>query len=103
MDQVVPGQIAHGGTFNANPLSLSAGLVALTKILTRAGMSHAQRIGNDLAKGYADIIQDHRLSMKVQSGGISGTVHFTRGAVTDWRSVPAVDVRGWRGFYNAVV
>src|SRR5438876_581073 len=85
MDQVVPGQIAHAGTFNANPLSLSAGLVTLTKILTRAGMNYAQRIGNDLAKGYADIIQDHRLPMKAQSGGISGTVHFTRGAVIGTR------------------
>jgi len=103
MDQVVPGQIAHAGTFNANPLSLSAGLVTLTKILTRAGMNHAQRIGNDLAKGYADIIQDHRLPMKVQSGGISGTVHFTRGAVTDWRSFQDVDVGGWWGYYTAML
>src|SRR5881397_3681172 len=103
MDQVVPGQISHAGTFNANPLSLSAGLVTLTKILTRAGMGHAQRIGNDLAKGYADIIQDHRLPMKVQSGGISGTVHFTRGAVTDWRSFQDVDVGGWWGYYTAML
>src|SRR5438034_8038453 len=40
LDQVIPGQISHAGTFNANPLSISAGLVTLTKILTRAGVRH---------------------------------------------------------------
>src|SRR5205807_695134 len=41
LDQVIPGQVSHAGTFNANPLSSSAGLVTLTKILTRAGVRHA--------------------------------------------------------------
>src|SRR5213592_2466069 len=103
MDQVVPGQIAHAGTFNANPLSISAGLVTLTKILTRAGMRHAQQVGEDLAKGYRDIIRDLRLEMIVQAGGISGAVHFTRGAVTDWRSFQEVDVGRWWGYYTAML
>ncbi len=103
MDQVIPGQIAHAGTFNANPVSITAGLVTLTKILTRAGMKHAQGIGTMLAKGYIDIIEDHGLTMKVQYGGISGTVHFTRGAVTDWRSFQDVDVGRWWGYYTAML
>lgn len=103
MDQVVPGQIGHAGTFNANPVSVSAGLVTMTKILTRAGVRHAQRIGNDLAKGYIDIIEDHRLPMRVQYGGISGTVHFARDPVTDWRSFQDVDVGSWWGYYTAML
>jgi len=103
LDQVVPGQIAHAGTFNANPVSVSAGLVTLTKILTRAGVRHAQRIGTDLARGYRDIIEDHGLPMKVPSGGISGTVHFTRGEVTDWRSFQDVDVGRWWGYNTAML
>src|SRR5712691_7531849 len=63
LDQVIPGQIAHAGTFNANPLSISAGLVTLTKILTRPGVRHAQGIGKELAKGYADVIEDHGIPM----------------------------------------
>ena len=103
MDQVIPGQIAHAGTFNANPVSISAGLVTMTKILTRAAMRHAQGIGTSLAKGYIDIIEDHGLTMKVQYGGISGTVHFTRGAVTDWRSFQDVDVGRWWGYCTAMM
>src|SRR2546428_11186940 len=103
MDQVVPGQIGHAGTFNANPLSISAGLVTMTKILTRSGIRHAQQIGDDLAKGYRDIIGDHGLEMVVQAGGISGTVHFARRGVTDWRAFQVVDVGRWGGFYTAEV
>src|SRR6266849_5651574 len=103
MDQIVPGQIGHAGTFNANPVSISAGLVTMTKILTRAGMRHAQQMGDDLAKGYRDIVRDHGLSMVVQSGGISGTVHFARGPVTDWRSFQDVDVGRWWGYYTAML
>jgi len=41
--------------------------------------------------------------MVVQSGGISGTVHFARGAVTDWRSFQDVDVGRWWGYYTAML
>src|SRR5947199_3610795 len=103
MDQVVPGQISHAGTFNANPLSISAGLVTMTKILTRAGMRHAQQVGQDLAKGYRDIIRDHTLAMIGQAARISRAVHFTRGAVTDWRSFQEVHVGRWWGYYTAML
>src|SRR3989454_11398914 len=103
MDQVVPGQIGHAGTFNANPLSISAGLVTMTKILTRSAMRRAQQIGDDLAKGYRDIIGDHGLGIVVQTGGISGTVHFARRAGTDWRAFPGVAVGRGGGDFNPVV
>jgi glutamate-1-semialdehyde 2,1-aminomutase len=102
MDQVVPGSIAHAGTFNANPVSITAGLVTLMKILTRAGMRHAQQIGTDLAKGYLDIVEDHGLQAKVPFGGISGALHFTRTEVTDWRSFQDVDVGRWWAYYTAM-
>ena len=103
MDRTVPGEIAHAGTFNANPVSMTAGLVTLTKILTPAGMRHAQRIGEALGKGYADAIADHRLFMKVQYKGVSGTVHFTHAPVTDWRSFQGVDVGRWWGYNTAML
>ncbi len=103
MDQVVPGQIAHAGTFNANPVSMTAGLVTLTKILTPAGMKRAQGIGDALAKGYIDLIGDHHLFMKVQYAGISGTVHFTHKPVVDWRSFQGVDVARWWNYNTAML
>ena len=103
MDQIVPGEIAHAGTFNANPLSIGAGLVTLTKILTRAAMRHAAKIGDALGQGYVDAIEDHDLFMQVQYRGISGTVHFTRTPVTDWRTFQTVDVGRWWGYFTAML
>ena len=103
MDQVVPGQIAHAGTFNSNPVSMAAGLVTLTKILTPAAMKHAQAIGDSLARGYIDVIADHHLFMKVQYAGISGTVHFTHKPVVDWRSFQGVDVARWWNYNTAML
>lgn len=102
LDRVVPGEISHAGTFNANPLSISAGQVTMTKILTRARMRQAQRTGTNLAKGYRDIVEDHGLSAKVPSGGISGTVHFTQTEVVDWRTFLEVDVGTWWAYYVAM-
>jgi glutamate-1-semialdehyde 2,1-aminomutase len=77
--------------------------VTLTKILTRPAVRHAQGIGRDLAKGYADLIEDHGLPMRVQSGGISGTVHFARDTVRDWRSFQEVDIGRWWSYYIAML
>ena len=103
LDRVVPGEIAHAGTFNANPVSMTAGLVTLTKILTPAAMRRAQQIGESLAKGYRDVIEDHGLFMKVQHAGLSGTVHFTHAPVVDWRSFQGVDVARWWNYNTAML
>ncbi len=102
MDEIVPGRIAHAGTFNANPLSITAGLVTLTKILTPAGMRHAQRIGDALGAGYEDIVEDRKLNVVIQYKGISGAVHFTRGPVYDWRSFQHVDVGKWWAYSTSM-
>jgi len=103
MDQTVPGQVAHAGTFNANPVSIGAGLVTLTKVLTPAAMRHAARIGDTVGKGYVDIIEDHGLFMTVQYKGISGTVHFSHHPVVDWRSFQDVDVGRWWAYNTAMM
>lgn len=103
MDQTVPGQVAHAGTFNANPVSMSAALVTLTKILTPKGMRRAQKIGDALGKGYVDVIEDHGLFMTVQYKGISGTVHFSHHPVVDWRSFQDVDVGRWWAYNTAMM
>jgi len=98
----VPGQIAHAGTFNANPLSITAGLVTLTEILTPKGMRQAQRAGDNLGKGYVKAIKQHGLFMSVICKGISGTVHFTHQPVVDWRSFQDVDVGKWWAYDTAM-
>lgn len=103
MDAIVPGEVAHAGTFNSNPVVVTAGLVTLTRILTKEKMAYAARLGNELAHGYSDIIEDAKLKAIVQSIGISGTVHFTDHAVTNWRSFLDVNVGMWWTYYTAML
>lgn len=95
MEAIVPGTVAHAGTFNSNPVAVTAGLVTLTKILTKEEMARAARLGDELAHGYADIIEDTKLRATVQARGISGTIHFTDHPVTNWRDFLNVNVGTW--------
>ena len=103
MDAIVPGVVAHAGTFNSNPVAVRAGLVTLTRILTREKLARAARLGEELAKGYTDIIKDAKLRAKVQAIGVSGTMHFTGHEVTDWRSFLDVNVGTWWTYYTAMM
>ena len=103
MDAIIPGEVAHAGTFNSNPVVVTAGLVTLTKILTREKMAYAARLGNALAHGYSDIIEDAKLKAKVQAIGLSGTMHFTDHPVTNWRSFLDVNVGRWWTYYTAML
>jgi glutamate-1-semialdehyde 2,1-aminomutase len=99
METIVPGKVAHAGTFNSNPLSMTAGIATLTKVLTPAGMNRASRLGDELARGYRDIIADVGLEAKVQWMGLSGTVHFTDREVTNWRDFLRCNIGRWWTYY----
>jgi glutamate-1-semialdehyde 2,1-aminomutase len=103
MDAIVPGVVAHAGTFNSNPVVVAAGLVTLTEILTRDKLTYAGRLGEELAHGYTDIIEDAKLKARVQAIGVSGTMHFTDHEVTDWRSFLDVNVGTWWTYYTAML
>jgi len=103
MDAVVPGVVSHAGTYNSNPLGVAAAVATLTKVLTRPRMEAAARLGGSLLKGYADIVEDRGVPVRVQGMGISGTVHFTETPVMDWRSFQSVDVAKWWGYYTAML
>jgi glutamate-1-semialdehyde 2,1-aminomutase len=96
MNCVVPGLVSHAGTFNSNPLCITAGLVTLSKILTEKAMNHATKLSEMLAKGYEDIIEDTKIPVIVQWAGTSGTCHFTKiKRVEDWRSFLTSEVSRW--------
>lgn len=103
MDAIVPGQVAHAGTYNSNPLSVTAALVTLTKVLTPSAMKMATELGNELGKGYEEISKDEGLGMEVNYMGISGQMHFTTEPVVDWRSFLKSNVGMWYFYYTAMM
>ena len=97
MNSVIPGVVSHAGTFNSNSLSIVAGLVTLSKILTEKAMNEATKLSGMLAKGYEDIIEDSKINALVKWAGTSGTVHFTKAKkIENWRDfITTIDVARW--------
>lgn len=103
METILPGVVGHGGTFNANPLCVAAGIATLSKVLTKTAMNNATRLCQTLAKGYQDIIDDEGLAAYVSQAGVSGSIAFSSTPITDWRSFQASDTGKWFAYNFAMI
>ena len=82
--------ISHAGTFNANPVTCTAGLVTLD-MLTEEAIQRINQYGDDLrAKLYA-VFQDHKIKGQVTGLGSLGNVHFTQEKPKDYRGSANAD------------
>ena len=82
---VGPNKTAHGGTFNSNPLSVTAAYITLTKILTEDSLRQAQQLSKELAKGYDEILSDAGIEYSISHIATSGTIYFTSHKISNWR------------------
>ena len=91
MDEVGPRKVAHAGTYNSNPLAMTACLASLDHILTEEGIERSTRLNARLAKGYAEVFDDAGVTAYVSADGVSGTVYFSEHPVRNWRDFLQVD------------
>jgi glutamate-1-semialdehyde 2,1-aminomutase len=94
----IPGgatRVAHLGTFNGNPLSMAAGLVTLTKILTRDAYPRLQALADRLTAGCQAVIDEYGLPGYAINVGPKGCVMFTPGRVTNYRDFTGLDSELW--------
>jgi glutamate-1-semialdehyde 2,1-aminomutase len=103
METIVPGVVSHAGTFNSNPLCVAAGIVTLSKVLTKPAMSRAARFSQALTKGYQDVIDDEGLTAQMSQAGLSGAIAFSTKPITDWRSFQACDTGKWFAYCFAMM
>lgn len=75
----------HGGTFNANPITMAAGQVAMRK-LTPAAFGRLDRLGTRLRQGLADTLADARETGQVTGMGSLFHVHLHRRPIRDYRT-----------------
>jgi glutamate-1-semialdehyde 2,1-aminomutase len=99
MEEIVPGVVSHAGTFNSNPLAITAGLVTLTKILTRSAFADITKLSQRLASAYSDIVKDNRLPAIISSDGISGAISFSAKPILNWRDFQRSSVGKWFLYY----
>jgi glutamate-1-semialdehyde 2,1-aminomutase len=78
-------RISHGGTFNANPVTMAAG-VATMNALTPEAYSRLDALGERLRGGVGRLLQATRRRGQVSGIGSLFCLHWTAGALTDYRS-----------------
>ncbi len=102
----IPGgatRVAHLGTFNGNPLSMTAGLVTLTQILTKDAYPRLHALADRLTAGSQAVLDRHGLPGYAINVGPKGCVMFTPGRVTNYRDFIGLDAELWAAsfFYLA--
>jgi glutamate-1-semialdehyde 2,1-aminomutase len=94
---------AHLGTFNGNPLSMTAGLVTLTRVLTRDAYPLLHAVADRLTAGCQDVLDDFGLPGYAINVGPKGCVMFMPQRVTNYRNFIGLDSELWQAsfFYLA--
>ncbi len=86
MEHVKAGEVAHGGTYSANPLAMAASITALRDVLTKENLERATKLENKLVDGLRKAMKDNGISGFVNSMGPCGMVFFTEHDIYDFRS-----------------
>jgi glutamate-1-semialdehyde 2,1-aminomutase len=77
--------VPHGGTFNANPVTMAAGLAAM-RLLDAAAFRRLEEMGDKLRAGIAGCFKDGGVAGSVTGLGSLFRIHPTARAMVDYRS-----------------
>ena len=88
-------RVAHLGTFNGNPLSMTAGVVTLTQILTKDVYPKLHAMADRLTSGSQAVIDEFELPGYAINVGPKGCVMFTPERVTNYRDFIGLDSELW--------
>jgi len=92
-------RVAHLGTFNGNPLSMTAGLVTLTQILVKDAYPKLHAMADRLTAGCAEVLAEYELPGYAINVGPKGCVMFTPERVTNYRDFSGLDAELWEAFF----
>ena len=77
--------VPHGGTFNANPVTMAAGLAAM-RLMDQAAFDRLDEFGAKLREGIAACFKDTGVAGSVTGVGSLFRVHPSQRALSDYRS-----------------
>jgi glutamate-1-semialdehyde 2,1-aminomutase len=83
-----PPLVPHGGTFSANPMSMSAGIATLEQ-LTPASSEHLEDLGSRFDAGVHACFERNGVKGQVTGLGSLRRVHLTNEPLSDYRSTVA--------------
>jgi glutamate-1-semialdehyde 2,1-aminomutase len=97
------GRINHGGTFNANPLTMAGGVATLEQ-LTPEAYARLDALGDRLREGVTRLLRARKHPGQVTGAGSLFWLHWTARRLTDYRSAkpadPQAPLRVFMGLLN---
>ena len=84
------GKISHGGTFNANPVTMAGG-VATMKELTPEAYARLDALGDRLRAGVGRVLAKSKQPAQVTGLGSLFWIHWTKKRLSDYRSSRPVE------------
>jgi glutamate-1-semialdehyde 2,1-aminomutase len=84
------GAIGHGGTFNANPMTMAAGLATLEE-LTPETYERLDALGGELKRKLDGLFGELGAAVQVNQVGSIFNIHFSDGPVTDYAAYSRSD------------
>ncbi len=90
-DPQSPNAFSHGGTFNNNILSMTAGYAGFTRVLTEAASRRMNDIGDRLRERLNDCLARHEVQGIVIGRGSLMNIHFVPGPVHTPAQLEAAD------------
>jgi glutamate-1-semialdehyde 2,1-aminomutase len=96
-----PLRVEHGGTYNANPLTMAAGLACMEQ-MTPAAYERLDRLGDRMRDGLRRCLDDHEFRGQVTGRGSLAGLIFNDEPFTDFRSLPfgRDEARAIRGLHQ---
>jgi glutamate-1-semialdehyde 2,1-aminomutase len=92
-DPRTPGALGHAGTFNNNTLTMSAGIVAMTEVVTQAALDRVNALGDTLRQRLQAACEAYQAPLCVTGIGSLLTIHAVRGPVRSNADLAGQDQR----------
>lgn len=104
MNHISPlGRTLHFGTYNANPLTTSAGLACLTKVLTKEKYKEMDRLGEKFAAGLENIVNRLGLPASVTHEGPLGGIQFVPEKPHTYRQANQCNKAMWTEYWYGML
>lgn len=103
MERIAPqGDVYQAGTFNGNPISITAGLAAL-KQLDKSFYAKQDEKGQYLRKGIEDILEDQKLNYNVAGLSSMFQIYFTDKEVYDYKDAKTADTEKFQVYFHKLL
>lgn len=103
MEMIAPaGTVYQAGTFNGNPVSITAGLAMLNQ-LDNDFYVESDKKGNMLRTGIQDILNDNNLNFKIAGLSSMFQLYFTDNEVYDYNSAKSADIEKFNHYFHTLL